>query len=141
MKINAVSFGKIVEVHAPFHDAVRIANAANGAECVKPEVQKQVKEIFNDTEKGHALAFTFYDNSGVCYIFSGKESREYLHNLYQKTVLVKKIKSTEPLNSALPKVVEANQNFYKKTSELIERTKEDYSIRISPDEKGVEIIK
>ena len=141
MKISSVSFGKTIKVYAPYHDAVRIANAANGAECVKPEVQNQVKEIFNDTEKGHALAFNFYDNSGVCYIFSGKESREYLHNLYQKTVLVKKIKSTEPLNSALPKVVEANQNFNKQTFELIERTKEDYSLKIAPNGESVEIIK
>ena len=86
MRINPVSFGKTVKVLAPHHEAVRIANAANNAPTVKPEVQEQVKKIFDDTKDGHALAFTFYDNSDYCYIFSGKESREYLHNLFQKTM-------------------------------------------------------
>ncbi|MBR6162440.1 hypothetical protein IKQ26_00915 [bacterium] len=151
MKINAVSFGKIVEVHAPFHDAVRIASAVNGAPCVKPEVQEQVQKIFDDTEKGHAVAFVFNDfpkgshnysreakNSDVCYIFSGEESKKYLHHLYQKAVVVRDIKMRNPLSESLPKIVKMKEYFNEKIADMIEKKKEDYSLKISPNGESVE---
>ena len=141
MKINPVSFGKTVKVKAPFHEAVRIANAANGAPTVKPEIQKKVQRIFDDTKTGHALAYTFNDQNDFCYILSGKESREYLHNLYQKALKVKKIKMTCPLNEALPKVIQANNDFKAATADLINRTQEKYTLKIGENGSKVEIIK
>ena len=137
MNINPVSFGKTVKVYAPFHEAVRIANAANGAS----EIQEKVKTIFDDTDKGHALAFSFNDNSKSCYIFSGEESKEYLHHLYTKALLVKKIKMNYPLNEALPRVIQAKRDLYQKTADLIKRTQEDFSLKIGKNGKSVEIIK
>ena len=154
MKIAPVSFGKTVKVYAPFHDAVRIASAVNGAPCVEPEVQEQVQEIFDDTDKGHAVAFVFNDfpkgshnysqeakNSDVCYIFSGKESREYLHHLYQKAVVVRDIKMRNPVSESLPKVVKMKEYFNQKIWDLIGKTKEDYTLKIAPNGESVEIIK
>jgi len=72
MKINPISFGKAIKVFAPFHVARRIANGANGDPTVTPEIQKIIKNIFNDTNKGHALAFYFNENENAGYILSGK---------------------------------------------------------------------
>ena len=119
MNISPISFGKTVKVYAPFHEAVRIANAANGGPTVSNKVQEQVKDIFDDTKNGHALAFTFDDNSKYCYIFSGDESREYQHNLFNKAKLVRKIKMNYPITEALPKVLKAKEDFTNKTIELI----------------------
>ncbi len=141
MKINPVSFGKTVKVKAPFHEAVRIANAANGAHTVTPEIQKKVQSIFDDTKEGHALAYTFNDQNDFCYIFSGKESREYLHNLYQKAINVKRIKMTCPLNEALPKVIQENNNLKAKTADLIKRTQEDFTLKIGKNGESVNVIK
>lgn len=140
MKVNPISFTRTIKVYAPHHDAVRIANAANGAPCVSAEVQKQVQDIFNDTNKGHALAYTRYDDSGIDYIFSGDESREYLNNLFKKTSAIKKIKRDYCVNEALFKVLKEKEEFENKISELIKRTQVDYALKISPNGEKIEIV-
>ncbi len=140
MKITPVSFGKTVKVYAPHHEAVRIANAANGAPTVSPEVQKQVKNIFNDTAKGHALAISFNNEEGISYILSGKESKEYTRDLYHKALFVRDTKMKCPIDVALRRVVKANQDFNKRTHELIERTQENFALKISPKGEKIEII-
>jgi hypothetical protein len=141
MKILPVSFGKVVKVLAPHHEAVRIANAANGDPTVKPEVQKQIQHIFNDTYLGHALAVTFNDEENVSYILSGKESRQYTNDLYHKALYVIDTKRTCPLDEALRKVVKSNQDFCKRTRDLIERKKEDFALKVSPKGEKIEIVK
>lgn len=141
MYISPVSFGKVVKVLAPHHEAVRIANAANGAETVSPDVQKQVQDIFDDTEQGHALAISFRDDSDVSYILSGKESRDYTRDLYHHTLYVIDTKRTCPLEDAFRKVVKANQEFCKRTHDLVEKTKENFMLKIYPNGEKVEVVK
>ena len=141
MNIQPVSFGKTVKVYAPFHAARRIANAANGDPTVTPEIQKKVQEIFNDTDKGHALAFSFNDNKNICYIFSGEESRQYLRSLYKKAVNIRNIKLHCPLREAMEKVKAERYEHNKNTAKIIAETKENFALRISDSGDRVDIIK
>lgn len=135
MNINPVSFGKTVRVHAPYHEALRIANYANGAPIEISGAQKQLIGLFDDVDEGSAVAFSFDDNSNDCYIFSGKESREYIHNVFQRALTIRDAKMNYPLKEALPKVLRAKEEFFNKTAELIKRTKSDIELKIdSTDE-------
>ena len=142
MQINRVSFGKIVEVHAPHHDAVRIASAVNGADCVKPEVKEYAQKIFDDTENGHALAFSFDEypkkEPEVCYIFSGKETKEYLHHLFNKAMTIRDIKRSHSPENALPKVMNVKREFNKKIRDMINRSQENFALKIAPNGESVE---
>lgn len=137
MNINSVSFGKTVKVYAPFHEARRIANAANGDPTVKPEIQRQVKKIFNDTDEGHALAFYFEGMSNVGYIFSGKESKEYLKALYQKAKNVRDIKFN-PDKDYVEKIIKEKFELYKKVINLILKTEENFVLKIGENGNIVE---
>ncbi len=139
MNISPVSFGKTVKVYAPFHDAVRIANAANGAPCTSPEIQENLKNIFNDTKEGHALAFYFDDNKKTGYIFSGKESREFQRSLYIKALEVRKTKLHDPLRTALRNVIQSKYDHYKRTNEIIKKSEEPFALKIGKDGSSIEI--
>lgn len=144
MKITPVSFGKTVKVNAPHHEAVRLANAANNKtdiQIVKPEVEKQLKEIFNDRDKGHALAVSFNDEPDVSYILSGEASREYQKDLHNTTKFVLDAKRTLPLEKHFRIVVDAKHYFKQRTQDLIKRTMSDFSINVSPKGEKIEIVK
>ncbi len=75
MTVNSVSFGKIILVNAPLHSAEKIAVMAN--KRGKTDLNKQVKNIINDTIYGKAHAFPANNSKEKSYIFSGKEGRKY----------------------------------------------------------------
>ena len=141
MNINAISFGKTVKVYAPYHDAVRTANAANGDPTVDIKVQRQVKSIFNDTKKGHAVAFTFDDDSNTCYIFSGEESKKYVNNLHQKALKVRCARKNFPTKLALTKILEIKKDFEDQTISLIQSTQAKFALKIFPEGEKIEILK
>lgn len=144
MRITPVSFGKTVKVNAPHHEAVRLANAANNKDniqIVKPEVEKQLKDIFDDRDKGHALAVSLKGEEDVSYILSGKESREYQKDLYDTTKFILNAKRTLPLEKHFRMVVDAKQNFAQRTHDLIERTKENFALKVSPNGEKVKVVK
>jgi len=131
MKVKPISFGKAIKVYGPFHEARRFANAANGDPTVTPDLQKKIQEIINDTNQGHALAFYFNESQNSGYIFSGKESKEYLHSLLIKAREVKKAKTQDPLPIALKKVLQSRYEHYQRTEEIIQNSKEDFALKIS----------
>ena len=145
MKISPITFGKTVQIQAPFHEARRIANAVNykkdDIQIVSPKVKDQVKEIFNDFESGHAIAY-YTNDYNTCYIFSGKESREYQKNILERVRKTLDAKQSYQYNKkeALNKILEARRMFSEKTDELIKRSQEDYAIKIYPNGKKVEIV-
>jgi hypothetical protein len=141
MNIQPISFGKTVKVYAPFHAARRIANAANGDPTVTPEIQQKVKEIFNDTDKGHALAFSFNEDKNICYIFSGNESKQYLHSLYKKAVKIRDIKLHFRLRDAIEKVKQERLEHNRNVARIITQTKENFALKISDSGDRVDIIK
>lgn len=126
MKINPVSFGKTVKVLASRETALQIAQAANGKLSLSPENIKNVKEIFNDTEKGRAIAFSLGDAFGN-YIFSGKESKEY-ENMYFKYHLIKKRTESEKSKDNNKKLKEIQDVYFRKILYLIKKTQEPFSL-------------
>ena len=140
MKVNSISFGKTVKVLAPLHEATRIANAANGDRTVPRRVQKKVKNIFDDTKEGHAIAFSFCDDPSCSYIVSGKESKEYVGNLFEEMYSIKKIKMNYPTDIALRAVLKVREDYTNKTKELIRRTRENYALEVAFEGKDVEIV-
>ena len=75
MKVNSVSFGKVVLVKAPLKEAYKIAGIANGSE--NTELAIQIKKIINDTKEGQAHAYSFNEHGDKSYIFSGEEGNDY----------------------------------------------------------------
>ena len=75
MKVNPVSFGRIVRINAPLNVTQRMADIINQDKSVQDKkerkVQKELKSIFYDTNIGNAQAV---DVNGVSYIFSGDDS-------------------------------------------------------------------
>lgn len=155
MNINPISFGKTVKVSAPFHEARRIANAANGNPKLKPEVQQAIEKIFNDRDKGHALAFYFDGSKDTGYIFSGKESREYLKLLKKRATSVKNIKSKafEQLleeeqiqkqekikRDEINNVLKERYDFNRKVQNLISKTEENFVLEIGENGEKIETI-
>ena len=140
MNVSPVSFGKAVKVYAPFHEARRIANAANGAPCAPSDVQEKVKNIFNDTKDGHALAFYFNENKNTGYIFSGKESKEYQRSLYTKALEVRKTKLHDPLHIALKNVLQSKLDHKRRTARIIQESIEPFALKIGKNGESVDII-
>ena len=75
MRVNQVSFGKIVKVNAPFDVAKQIEEIANGRKAKSTKLDSDVKNLFNDTEKGEAHTFRY--DKRVSFIFSGEEGTKY----------------------------------------------------------------
>ena len=134
MNINPVSFGKTVKIYAPKHIAVKIANSVNGTPLFSPKEQSRLQSIFDDTDKGHAIAFYFHDNDESGYIFSGKESKRYQHELYQKALLIRQIKRDYPIKQALSKVLQAKNDFHKSIAKLISETKEKFALKLNTND-------
>ncbi|MBR1617734.1 hypothetical protein IJ670_06230 [bacterium] len=76
MRINPVSFGKIVRVEGSNVAASKIANLANSKE--KSSAARKIKAIFDDTKQGKAKVFHSMSSEDhyATYIFSGKEAKE-----------------------------------------------------------------
>ena len=84
MKINPVSFGKIIRVNAPYEIACQIADIAN--EKVSPAInlKRSVSALFNDTARGEARTFCF--DKRISYIFSGEEGNKYSELIHSSDV-------------------------------------------------------
>jgi hypothetical protein len=146
MKIKPISFGKAVKVYAPYHVALKIANGTNelnkpnGVQILSPDIQKIIKDIFNDTDKGHALPFYFNQNKNSGYILSGNESREYQRSLYIKALEVRKTKLQDPLPISLKKVLQSKLEHNNRTKEIIENSQEDFALKITKNGEKIDII-
>lgn len=140
MKVNPIYFGKAIKVFAPFHIARKIANSANGNPYISSDIQEILKNVFNDTKDGHALAFYPNENEDSGYILSGKESREYQRSLYKKALEVKKTKSQDPLPIALKKVLQSRYDHNQRAAKIIQNAKEDFALEISDNGNKINII-
>lgn len=75
MKIAPISFGKTVKINAPEVAAYEAANLINNQNQEKgcKKVQKELKDIFNDTtQKGDAYVYTLPEENET-FILTGKE--------------------------------------------------------------------
>ena len=141
MNINPISFGKTIKVNAPFHEAVRIANAANGFDTVKPEIKEQVKSIIDDTKEGHAFAFSFNSCKNISYIFSGKEGREYMDYYLdhaRKDISLKL--QVKPIREKMREFLDEKYDFSQKVSSLISRTQENFVLKVGAKGESIEKI-
>ena len=75
MLTQPISFGKVIMVNAPLTVANRISAIANGGGNSK--IEKQIKKIVNDTNKGRAYTYSFDHSKPESYIFSGKDGKKY----------------------------------------------------------------
>lgn len=75
MRVNQVSFGKVIKVNAPYEIASQIQNIANGKASAGAIVKRQVSDLFSDIGHGEAHIFSF--DKRTSYIFSGYEGNKY----------------------------------------------------------------
>ena len=143
MNICPITFGKTIEIYAPFHEARRVANAINykkdDIQIVNPQVKEQVKKIFDDTDLGHAIAYWGNDYNS-CHIFSGKESKEYQKNLLNRARKIIDAKEKYPYQKreSIKQIRQAREEFFDKTAELIKRTRENFGLKIYPNAEKIE---
>ncbi len=78
--MQKISFGNVTKVNAPLSTAKQIAAIANAKIKPQNEAEQQIKAIINDTGNGKAIAFSFDDNEGDTYIFSGKDAEAFRKN-------------------------------------------------------------
>jgi len=83
MRVNQVSFGKIVKVNAPNEVARQIKDIANKKISAGTLVKREISDLFNDISRGEAHTFEF--DKRTSYIFSGEEGNKYWQ-LHQKTL-------------------------------------------------------
>ena len=139
MHINSVSFGKAIKVFAPYETVQRVAQAANGKPTVSEGMGEQIRSIFDDTDKGHALVFALNTYADSSYILSGKESKEYLDMFFKHNLKENKIRKEQP-KKADKLVREERLHFYYDVMKLISKTEEKFSLKIANDDKDVKKI-
>jgi len=75
MKVNPISFGRIIKINQPKHIAYNIADVANNT-CGKynSKTDKKIQKLFPDKKDGHVIAETLGDKT--TYLFSGEEGKK-----------------------------------------------------------------
>ena len=143
MRVNRISnntnFGKTVRVSMSAEEAHSIIQLVNskGSNPDKEQLQKDAKEIFNDTYEGHAIVCSPDEGKSI-YILSGQEASRF-HDIRRKALNTAETISEYYddgafLDSNLKYIFKkANQNI----NSLIKETKENYILSIGRDKEDL----
>ena len=91
MKVNQISFGKIVKVNTPYEIAKQIEDIANGKKkSGSAQLNKEIKTLFSDISQGDA--YTFKYDKMTSFIFSGIDGQQYWNSCTESIDKIRKVK-------------------------------------------------
>ena len=134
---NNTNFGKTVRVNMPaeeIHSLIHLINS-KGADIEKEKLQKDAKDIFDDSREGRAVICS-PDEGKTVYILSGKEANK-LNDIRKKALntaeTISEFYDDGPfLDSNLKYIFKkANQE----VSNLIQTTKQNYILSLGRDKE------